>query len=485
MSSQIGDTSDFQELQTMDLNDPKVLDSVSLEKKSMTVGLIKFLLFTTIAAFIFFIPIEVGGSRTILFGVIYSGIINLLGSFGLWLVSFVIIGNGVLSVYGKYFAPMGSKIGEYYEHDSVFHPVLYLAGAIFVLLYALTATTSFVGPDIIVGPSTGGVVIPDIVLGVAWIIPVGAFFVPFLLDYGSIDFVGVLLEPIMRPVFKVPGKSAVDAIASFVGSSSMAIIITSRLYKGSAYTKKEAAIIASSFSAVSVGYAALVITTAGLMDHFLKVYFSSMVLTFMVSFVMVRIPPLNKKEDVFYNGRLQTADELKQEGSYDRHMFGRGVSRASKKAYASGNVFYRIKDSVLDGALVVPKVISLLCSIGIIGMILAEYTQVFDYIGLIFLPLMNLLQVPEASEIAKAIPTGITEMFLPVLVIADQVDVLSEAARYFVVAVSMVQVIFFAETVVVMVSTGIPISIKELAICFFLRTFIAMPFVAIFMHLMF
>ncbi|MDO7203410.1 hypothetical protein Q5M85_03400 [Paraclostridium bifermentans] len=43
----------------------------------------------------------------------------------------------------------------------------------------------------------------------------------------------------MRPLFKVPGKSAVDATASFVGSTSMSIIITSRLFKNKTYTKKK------------------------------------------------------------------------------------------------------------------------------------------------------------------------------------------------------------------------------------------------------
>lgn len=474
-----------EEIEKLDLNDPGVIDTFDLSSSDMKIGFVKFLLFTILAVFVFFVPVEIAGSSNIVFGVIYTSIINLLGSFGLWLVAFVIMGNAGMGIYGRFFAPEGSSIKKYYEKDSVVHILLYIAGAAFILLYALTMTTSFVGPDIIVGPKTGGVVIPDIVLGVAWIVPVGAFFVPFLLDYGSIDFVGVLFEPIMRPLFKVPGKSAIDAIASFVGSSTMAVIITSRLYKGNVYTKKEAAIIATSFSAVSIGYAALVVQTAGLMDHFLKVYFSSFFLTFLVTFFLVRIPPLSKKASVYSNGRVLTEEEIKKESKYDISMFKRGLERASKKAYASGSPVKRVKDSLIDGAVVVPKVISLLCSIGIIGMILAKYTPFFDYVGMIFLPVMKILQVPQAEIIAGSIMAGITEMFLPVLIIADKVDILSEAARYFVVSVSMVQIIFFAETVVVMVTTGIPISIKELVICFLQRTFIAMPFAALFMHIMF
>lgn len=62
---------------------------------------------------------------------------------------------------------------------------------------------------------------------------------------------------------------------------------------------------------------------------------------------------------------------------------------------------------------------------------------------------------------------------------------LSEGARYMVVTVSMVQIIFFSETIVVMLSTRIPVKLKELIIYFFERTLIAIPISALFIHLLF
>lgn len=467
-----------------ELGDPKILDSIQLNKKEYNIGMVKFLIYTAIAILVFFIPVEIGSKSGILFGIIYNGIIDILGTFGLWLVTAVIAGNGILSFYGKFIAKEG-KIHEYYKTDSVFHPFLYSLGGLFIVLYSLTVTTSFVGPEIIVGEVTGGMVIPDIVLGVAWIIPVGAFFIPFLLDYGSIDFLGVLLEPLMRPIFKVPGKSAVDAVTSFVGSTSMAVIVTSRLHKNNTYTKKEAAIIASCFSAVSVGYALVVMTTAGIAEYFIPTYFISFLIAFLIAIVVVRIPPLSKKPDVYYDGRVQTEEDIKEDAKYEKGVFRKGLNRAVKRAYTSGNINRRIIDSLLDGGVVIPKVISLLCSIGILGMIVARYTPFFDWVGLIFLPLISLVGVPDAAAAAGAIPAGITEMFLPVLVIADQVDVLHAGTRFFVTVVSMVQIIFFAETVVVITSTGIPLKIKELVVIFLQRTFLAIPFAALFMHLLF
>lgn len=118
-------------------------------------------------------------------------------------------------------------------------------------------------------------------------------------------------------------------------------------------------------------------------------------------------------------------------------------------------------------------------------MIVANYTPVFNWIGKVFEPLLMLLQVPNAAEIAPSFPVGIAEMFLPVMMIADKVEMLAAGARYMVVTVAMVQIIFFSETIVVMLSTKMPISLKELIICFVERTLIAIPVTAVFMHILF
>ncbi|NLB23202.1 MAG: YjiH family protein, partial [Clostridium sp.] len=64
------------------------------------------------------------------------------------------------------------------------------------------------------------------------------------------------------------------------------------------------------------------------------------------------------------------------------------------------------------------------------------------------------------------------------------IDVIHPGARYIVVAVSIVQIIFFAETVVVMMATKLPLKLKELIIVFFERTFFGIIFAALFARLL-
>lgn len=467
-------------------NDNKVLDALNLNSNEKKIGISKSLIFTIMAVFIFFVPININGKTDITFGIIYRSIENFLGIFGIWLICIgIIVNNGIFSIYGKFICKdESSKIYKYYDEDSVVHIILYIFGAVVSTMYVFNLSFGTIFPDIIIGSHTAGAVIP-VAISVSWIIPVSSLFMPFLLNYGIIDFVGSLMEPLMRPIFKVPGRSAVNAIASFVSSSSVGVLITSKLYKDGVYTNKEAAIIATGFSAVSVGFAYMVIDTAGLAEKFIPIYFSAMLITLIVSFFMSRIPPLSKLPSFYKDGRVQNENDLQNNLKTQEGIIKLGVERAVKKAFIAPDLLKEIGSSLMDGYFVLPKVVSLLTAVGTLAMIIANYTPVFNWIGFAFEPILRVLQVPDASIISPSLSVGIAEMFLPVLMIADKIDILTEASRYMVVTVSMVQIIFFSETVVVIMSTKIPINLKQLIICFFLRTLIAIPVTAVFMHLMF
>ncbi len=468
------------------LNNNAVLDALRLSTEQYRKGVYKAIIFTLIAVFIFFVPVHFGGKTDITFGIIYKGIKSALGSFGVWAGVVLITLNGVAAIYGKYICKdKNSKLYRYYEEDSLLHPVFYFLGAVFAIICQLDSSlATFTGPALIVHPDIGPTVL-SIAIDVAWIIPVSAVFMPFLLNYGIVDFIGSLMEPLMRPLFKLPGRSAVNAIASFISSASVGVLITSKLYRQGIYTKKEAVLIATGFSAVSVGFAYKVIETAKLQDHFLPIYFIALLITVLISFFMARIWPLSKKESIYLDGRVQTKEDIDAEKIPWNRIFQTGADRAVKKAATAPPLLQEILSSLKDAVFVLPKVVSLLTAGGVLAMIIATYTPLFTYLGKLFEPILVLMQVPDAAAIAPALPVGIAEMFLPVLMIADKADTLSLGARYMVVTVSMVQIIFFSETIVVMMSTKIPVSLKELVICFFERTIIAIPITALFMHILF
>lgn len=464
----------------------KDLDQLEMDQKMFRTGLSKSIFYSLIAVICFFVPITIDGQVDVVFGYIYNFFLAVSGPFSLWGVALLITVHSLLSTYAHVGSFKNKSLQSYYQHDTAVHTFFYLLGAFYVNIYVLhVGLSGFTAPEWIVGEGTGGTVIPSIVLTVAWIIPIAAILMPLLLNYGALDFVGSLLEPIMRPLFKVPGKSAIDAIASFISSSSVAILITSNLYKMNIYTKREAVAIATSFSAVSVGFAILVINTAEMGSDFIQIYFTALLIAFIISFFMIRIPPLSRQTDRYYDGSMQSEEERSNEAKFELAVLPRGISRAAKRAYSADSLLHEMKVSLKGALAVLPKVLAMLASIGITGLIVAEYTPVFNWLGLPFIPLLELLNVPNAALIAPSIPVGIAEMFLPVLLIAGELSILEPGAIYFVTTLSLVQIIFFSESIVVINATRLPIKLWELVVCFFQRTLIAIPVIAFFMHLMY
>ena len=463
------------------------LDKIKLSGPQYARGAVTFLIFSSIAVFVFFVNLTIGENSNIVFGWIFNFFVDLLGNFGLWVMTVVMAGNLVLHVWAKYIdrGKSGSAISKFYAGDKPLYTFIYLVGVFYMVVFTLhTNLPGFVGPDIFVSGGTGGTVISHIVLPVGWIILTGAVFMPLLINFGLLDLMGTLLDPLMRPLFKLPGKGALDATASLFTATTIAVLITNRLYKAKIYTEREAIILATSFCTVSIGFTHLVVSTAGMSHYFVHIFATSMVVCFILAAIMIRIPPLSRKKQAYIDGTLQTEEERMSGARFTSKTLSVSFDRAFKRAYTASNPLVEVRKNVVDALKIIPTVMTMISAIGITALIIAEYTPVFQWMGFVFRPIIALLQIPDAAAIAPSIPVGIAEMFLPVLLIAGQVDVISEQARFFVTTVSIVQIIFFAETASVILAAKLPVSVKELVICFFERTLLAMPLVALATHLL-
>lgn len=87
-----------------------------------------------------------------------------------------------------------------------------------------------IGPEVVWNMDNGGT--PGLVLAPALLIifSVLAAFVPLLTDYGLMEYIGTFARPVMSPLFKLPGRAAIDCMASWVGSSSVGVVITTKVH---------------------------------------------------------------------------------------------------------------------------------------------------------------------------------------------------------------------------------------------------------------
>ena len=207
----------------------------------------RFFVYSGIGIFAFFIPFTVGEKRTILLDHIVTWITTTLGEGTRYLALIAIIAGTVYQF-------VSGRWREDYAR-------MVFAG-LSVLAVILCAMLTFgFGPAFLFNPEIGPFILDKLVISVGLLIPVGAIFLGLLVGFGLMEFIGVLVQPIMRPVFHTPGKSAVDAVASFLGSYSLGLLITDRMYKSGNYNGQEAAIIASGFSTVSATFMVIVAKT--------------------------------------------------------------------------------------------------------------------------------------------------------------------------------------------------------------------------------
>lgn len=410
----------------------------------------------------FFITIEIGGKKTIMLDHIVTWIQMIPMYKVIFGLVMVILGTILPFVKGTWKKNTFKKVFS----------IINILGIPFVIM-AVTGK----GPEGLMTPDMIPFIYSKIVVPVATIIPVGSVFLAFIVGYGLMEFVGIFMRTVMKPIWKTPGRSAIDAVASFVGSYSIALLITNRVYKEGKYTAKEAAIIATGFSTVSATFMIIVAKTLGMMEHWNYYFWSTVIVTFLVTAVTARIFPLSKKPDTYYEG-MQGDVEQDVKGN----KFQKALEVATTVSANAPSLIDSVKSNIIDGLKLAINIAPSLMAVGSLGLIIAKYTPVFNVIGYIFLPFTWLIQLPEPFLAAKAISTTIAEMFLPAAIVADA----SLATRFIVAVTCVSEILFFSASIPAMAATEIPMKFTDFIIIWvervILSILIAAPFMYVFIN---
>ncbi|RPF54019.1 YjiH family protein [Aquisalibacillus elongatus] len=415
----------------------------------------KLLFFSFIGLFVFFVPVSINGESTIVLDHIVSWFQETLPNVVPYYALIVILAGAIY--------PFAKREWNKDAVTTVFSLLKVLG-----FVVALMLVFEF-GPAFIFNPDIGPFLYNKLVIPVGLLVPVGAVFLAFIIGYGLLEFVGTLMRPIMRPIFKTPGRASIDAVASFAGSYSIAMLITNRVYKEGKYSLKESMIIATGFSTVSATFMIVVASTLGFMDMWNTFFWTTLLITFIVTAITVRIWPLNRIEEKYYTG--EPVEEPKPEGNIFKEAWQNGLTAASQAPSLGKNIWINLR----DGFVMVMSILPSILSVGLIGLLLATYTPFFDVIGYIFYPFTALLQIPEAMMAAKGAAMGIAEMFLPALLVAEA----SFVTKFVVGVTSISTILFFSASIPVILSTEIEAKISDLVIIYvervILTIFIATP----------
>ena len=432
------------------------------ESPTETKGTWRFVVYSAIGIFAFFVPFTVGETNSILLDHLVNWLQSLLGSATKWVVYAIIAAGAFYPFVTGRFRKSGSRL---------FFAVLGLFG----LIVATMLMFNF-GPAIVFEERIGPFLYDKLVIPVGLLVPIGAIFLAFLVSFGLMEFVGVLVQKFMRPVFRTPGRSAIDAVASFVGSYSLGLLVTDRVYKSGGYTGREAAIIAAGFSTASATFMVVIARTLDLMSLWGPYFFTTLVVTFIVTAIIIRIPPLTKIPDEVYPGATYNPEEVVTE-----NRIKGAWKEASKTLNASPPLWKVLLENVRDGLQMTMQILPGIMSVGFIGLVVAYYTPFFKILGYIFYPFVWVLGIPEPQLAMEALSIGLSELFLPATLAAGSS---SEMLRFLIAVVSVSQVFFFSSMIPAVLATDIPLKVWHMVVIWFFRVtlslVIAFPFALIF-----
>ncbi|MFP6861805.1 YjiH family protein [Pseudomonas sp.] len=332
------------------------------------------------------------------------------------------------------------------------------------------------GPEWVWNANTGGVVLKDLAPVLITFFLVAGLILPLLTDYGLMEFCGTLVRNVFRKIFGLPGRSAIDAIASWLGSGTVGVLITAQQYQKGFYSAREAAVIATNFSVASIAFS-LLITSFMKLDHlFVPFYLTVVVAGLAAAIITPRIPPLSWKKNEYIAG---VGKQIKEDVPDGTSLLRWGVLQAVKRANNNPAPAQMVKVGVHNVVDIWLGLLPLVMAIGTVSLAIAEYTPIFNWLSAPIVPLLELLQLPEAAKAAPAMLVGFADMFLPA-VLGKGIE--SELTRFVVACVSLTQLIYMSEVGVLIIKAKLPLNILELFAIFIIRTLITLPIIALMAH---
>lgn len=337
---------------------------------------LKFIIPSLLGIFLFMTPVNTDDGMTIPIAVLAGWVQELLANQLSAIMMVIIIITAVMTIIAKFLGKEAFSKTPFFQqlfHVSTFWTITRVLAAIFAIMVYFR-----LGPEAIHGPATGQLLLGDLLHVLFAVFLFAGLFLPLLMNYGLLDLFGTLMTKIMRPLFKLPGRGSIDSLASWIGDGTIGVLLTSKQYEEGYYTKREAAVIGTTFSVVSITFTLVVISEVDLMHMFIPFYLTVLVAGLVAALIMPRIPPLSTKANTYITEAEGGIEEDIPEG-YNTLTFGykKALDRSRKETSVT-KFFKEGGQNILDMWMGVAPIVM---AFGLIALIIAEFTPVFTWLG--------------------------------------------------------------------------------------------------------
>lgn len=458
--------------------DSKSIGDISLITKRPK-PMLKFILAFGIGSFFFLFPIQWNGQTTIPLDVVVDILQETFPNLLEYFTFGLIVAGGVLTTLS-----MANHHGivmiddelvdrlelDYWQTSTIFWAFRVMG--IFIAIPILLGT----GPEWLLSKNTSGIVWGGLLLTITLVIPIGAVFVNLLAELGGLQFVGTLSQPVMKPLFKLPGRAALDSAASWLGSFSIGYYLTRNVFDRGGYNKREVFAICTCFATGNLGTVGAIAAVLEILHVFPIVVFLYLISVILTAIILIRMPPLSTVPNEFVAEPDPEPEFSGSVGNYIRFAFNEAV----KTAEAGASIPRSAIEGLIDGMKLTGMMLGTILTIGMTAVVLNEYTSVFEVLATPLIPVLSAFGIPDPQMAATSLILGGAEMFIGAT-FAVGTDLIT---RVFVVIVVSSQAIFFAASAPMMVDMfdDIPIRFRDLFVLFVIRTLLLIPITAALVH---
>ena len=430
------------------------------EKKSSVIA--KIILGSVLGVFVFIIPISWKGEMTIPLWIIKSFFNQILGVGAVY----ILLGIVVIAALGSTYVACTPKKKYPGFIEGLFRVSPFMLIVRWLAVAAETIAIFQLGPEEFWEPNTGGLIAFDLMPAMMCLFFAASVLLPLLTEYGLMEILGWFLRPVFRPLFRMPGHSSVLALSSWFGSGTVGMLEADQQYKQGYYTGREAAILCFGFCTIPLPSIFAYTTAIGGLDgkYVLYLFLCCCVVAIVSTAIKCRIPPFS----IVSNEKSPEAERLIEE---KKESFGEAFNKAYDRAEKAPGFLKMLKDGSCTCVRLYIDVFPLVILLATVVLVIAEHTSVFSIVAKPFVPVLNLIHMPEAEAVAPAMVVGFADLLLPFLAATP---VASQLAKFVICVVGSMQIMCMSETGAVMIKTSIPVKFWTVLFAFMEKTLIAM-----------
>jgi nucleoside recognition membrane protein YjiH len=267
----------------------------------------------------------------------------------------------------------------------------------------------------------------------------------------------------------LPGRSAIDAVTSFVGSSAIGVLITIGQYNSGNYTARQASVIAVNFSVVSIPFALVVASVAGVGHLFISWYGTVVLACLLAALITPRLPPLSRKANTYISGEPDRGPPTREAS---QSLIGEAWEKALARAESAPGVREFFATGVTNMMFFLFSILAAAMALATLAALVTFHTPIFSWLSYPFITLLDLAGLPDAIAASPGFFSGFLDQYMPAIV-ASGID--SEVTSFVLAGLSVCQLVFMSEFGVIVLRSSLPLTIADLLMVFLLRTVIVLP----------